>query len=153
MAAVNRRVVIILGSVLLLSLVGGTVLMLGDNEAERIEALAEEAQEGSAQAQYQLAHTFMSGSPDAKMEPNFQLAEQWFLKAAEQGHQPSQHSLAGLYMSSGDFVGAYAWYTVAASGTNGLTTQLRDDLAERMSRKELGDGKKLAAQLRRQLSE
>ena len=56
-------------------------------------------------------------------------------------------------MSSGDFVGAYAWYTVAASGTNGLTKQLRDDLAERMSRKELGDGKKLAAQLRRQLSE
>ena len=41
MLAMNRRVVIILGSVLLLSLVGGTVLMLGDNEAERIEALAE----------------------------------------------------------------------------------------------------------------
>lgn len=153
MSVMNRRVVIILGAVLLLSLVGGTVLMLGENEAERIEALAEEANDGSAQAQYQLAHTFMTGSPDAKMEPNFQLAEQWFLKAAEQGHQPAQHSLAGLYMSGADYVGAYAWYTVAASGTNGLTTQLRDDVAQRMSREELAEGKKLAAQLRRQLSE
>ena len=58
------------------------------------EKPADEAQSGNAAAQFQLAVRYAEGSAG---ERNYELAAQWYGKAAEQGHAVAEYRLASLY--------------------------------------------------------
>lgn len=59
---------------------------LGKDEEELAAELAEAAAAGDAEAQYQLALTFMEGAEDGWMK-DFDQAMEWMAKAADNGHE------------------------------------------------------------------
>ena len=62
-----------------------------------IEVIQASAQQGDADAQYELGSIYQSG---AGVTRNAAQAEQWLSKAAEQGHAKAQYALAMLYRGS-----------------------------------------------------
>ena len=113
-----------------------------------LSKLQSEARSGDAEAQTQLGQVYVHGNPDAGVEPDAIKAEEWLGKAARQGHQPAQHALGMFYQSSDNLVAAYAWYAIASSPTNGLTTQLRNQLGDRMTPKQKQEADALVRQLK-----
>jgi TPR repeat protein len=85
------------------------------------ERLLDRAQQGDAEAQYDLAKNLETGRIGLKRD--MVQAEHWYRAAAEQGDPFAQAGLAILYQFGkgvkADPVEACMWYTLAAAGTRG----------------------------------
>ncbi len=83
--------------------------------ADRFGALKKSAEQGDAEAQFNLGAMFYFGDGAPK---NDVAAFNWFMEAAEQGHAMAQHHLGAMYdIGMGvpeDDVAAVAWYSKAA---------------------------------------
>lgn len=66
----------------------------GENSDTILDMYRNQAENGSAIAQFNLGVIYQSGSLVSK---NLQEAIKWFLKAAEQGYAPAQHALVRYY--------------------------------------------------------
>lgn len=123
------------------------------DQSASTEELAQRAQSGDVDAQFQLgkkySHSIFSNGPEAIY---------WFCRAAKKGHVPAQLELATLYekdAKSGNNVAAdggrlstlgsaYFWYTAAASQGSDLAFSNRERLAAEMDTTEVMDAKRRA---------
>ncbi|MCQ4053353.1 tetratricopeptide repeat protein [Aeromonas sp. SG16] len=88
-------------------------------QPDEITALIKAAEEGDADAQFELGQKYKDGDV---VESNIHRATEWYLKAAEQDHAQSQFTLGELYRR-GDVLEqnnkmAYHWYSKAAENGN-----------------------------------
>jgi TPR repeat protein len=87
--------------------------------AQPLNALRQQAEQGSAQAQYQLGRKYDLGQG---IQQNYVAAASWYLKAAEQGHVNAQYSLADMYYQGDgiarDLEAAFSWFLKAAQQGN-----------------------------------
>ena len=86
-----------------------------ENYEKTFTSCKEEAEQGNADAQYNLALMYDNGDGT---EPDKQKAFYWYTKAAEQGYPKAQYNLAYLYYQGDgikqDKQKAFYWYTKAA---------------------------------------
>lgn len=82
-------------------------------------------------------------------------AFQWYQKAAQQGVNEAQSNLAYLYAEGKgtpqDLRKAWAWYSIAAVEKNPLAATKRDEVAKKLSKKELAEAKLELEALKKQL--
>lgn len=79
-----------------------------------VKAIAEwrsAAQAGDAEAQYNLAQAYQVGRG---VSVDLKLAQEWYLKAANQGHQDAQTNLGLIMFRNGDRNGAMPWIQKAS---------------------------------------
>jgi TPR repeat protein len=105
------------------------------------------AARGDAVAQNNLAMLFAAGQGVPK---NDEEAARWFRKAAGQGVAGAQTNL-GLLLAKGqgeaqDYVEAYKWFNLAAAQNHENAIKNRDLLAAEMTREQVADGQRRAAQ-------
>jgi hypothetical protein len=116
------------------------------------ERLLERAQQGDAEAQFDLAKNYETGR--IGLPKDFVQAEHWYREAAAQGEPFAQASL-GIMFNFGkgvhqDYVQAYMWYEIAIAHSTGgdrdSIVEMRDNLAQEMTREQIGEAHKLAGQ-------
>ena len=88
----------------------------GLDDRAAISKLLPRAEQGNAEAQFDLGYMFSQGKGGA--EQDYQLAAIWFTRAAEQGHERAQYNIA-LMLEKGwgvqrDMEAALFWYQRAA---------------------------------------
>ena len=122
----------------------------GVAQPESIEELRARAEQGDAEAQFNLAAAYEYGRGVSEDDVE---ALRWHQLAAEQGHAYSQWSLAESYRAGRnvpkDYVRAHMWYNLAAArGSIPLHTQawreLRDSLELTMTRDQIAEAQRLA---------
>ena len=93
-------------------------------QTPEIDALRARAEEGVAEAQYNLGLRYAAG---AGVPQNDVQALRWFRLAAEQGHADAQFNLGTMYFNGlgvpQDYVQAYLWFNLAASRVTGDTRE------------------------------
>jgi TPR repeat protein len=77
------------------------------------------------------------------------VAVKWYREAADQGYAFAQYNLGLCYWKGEgvpqDDLEAYVWLSLAAAQGHEISSQARDDAAERMSRAEIVEGQRRAA--------
>jgi TPR repeat protein len=116
-----------------------------DDQAFKWYRLA--AERGDAVAQNNLGMIYAQGQGVAKSESE---AAKWFSKAAEQGVPGAQMNL-GLLLAKGqgvpqDYAEAYKWFNLASAQGHTNATRNRDLLALQMTKDQIAEGQKRAAQ-------
>ena len=105
-----------------LNLFSLTFVQAQTSEISQIENLKILAEQGDAEAQYNLAYRYRF------VTQNHELALEWYLKAARQGHAKAQYHLGYMYLhGSGvaqDYEKAFAWYLKAAEQGNTLAQSI-----------------------------
>ena len=147
----KKVVVIVLSFVVAVSLAISVYLLIKKSEGQRVAQIGKSALAGDANAQFQLGQLYIHGNMEAGVEPDGEQAEHWLQKAAEQKHHSAQYALGRFYQSAGDDVGAYAWLSIAASGTNDLAAQLRTSSAKRMTEDQLAEARQMILRLKREI--
>lgn len=88
-------------------------------ETSELKQLQEQATQGDAQAQSDLAILYLTGSD---VEKNEGKAIEWFTKAAEQGHDKAQNNLGVIYGNGlgvkRDYKKAFEWFSKSAEQGN-----------------------------------
>jgi uncharacterized protein len=116
------------------------------------ERLLERAQQGDAEAQFDLAKDYETGR--IGLPKDFTQAEHWYRAAAAQGEPFAQASL-GIMFNFGkgvhqDYVQAYMWYEIAiahsAGGDRDTIVEMRDNIAQEMTAAQITEGRRLAGQ-------
>jgi uncharacterized protein len=111
------------------------------------------ANQGSANAQYQLGQLLMNGMSGIGSRPGISKnqgeAIQWYLRAAKQGHEPSQRALGTCYANgtsvNQDIVEAYKWFRVIALETSSSSaSDMLNSLILAMTDQQVADGEKRA---------
>ncbi len=104
------------------------------------------AQQGIAEAQYQLGRAYEKGDGVAR---DYKQAGAWYRKAADQGYGPAQYSLGSMYMlgkgMTMDPVSAYVWLNLAANNNVTSGQQVIDYLVDTLTPAQLADGKRRVA--------
>lgn len=115
------------------------------------DALAK-AQTGDADAQNRLALMYHYGQG---VTQSYAAAYEWYSKAALQGVNEAQLNLGYMYSEGSgavqDYRKAYVWYSIAAVEKNPLAGQKRDEIAKKMSAKELSLAKQDVADIRKKI--
>jgi TPR repeat protein len=109
------------------------------------ERLLDRALQGDAEAQFDLGKNYEAGR--IGLPKDFAKAEHWYRLAAEQGDPFAQASLAILLgFGKGipkDEAQALMWYDIAVAGAKGgdreTIVEMRDDLARKMSPKDVAE--------------
>lgn len=113
-------------------------------ESEYLATLKQQAEQGDAEAQYNLGQMYRMGEgvPQDSKE-----AVSWFRKAAEQGYAKAQLFLALMYDNGEgvpqDYKEAYAWYNLAAAKGDENAKKLRDMVAAQLDPKTLSEAQAL----------
>ena len=116
------------------------------------ERLLERAQQGDAEAQFDLAKNYETGR--IGLPKDFVQAEHWYREAAAQGEPFAQASL-GIMFNFGkgvhrDHVQAYMWYEIAIAHSTGgdrdTIVEMRDNVARQMTPGQIAEARKLAGQ-------
>ena len=104
------------------------------------------AQQGIAEAQYQLGRAHEKGEGVAR---DYRQAENWYRKAADQGYGPAQHSLGSMYMLGKgvtmDPVSAYVWLSFAANNNVASGEQAVNYLVDTLTPAQLAEAKRKIA--------
>jgi hypothetical protein len=87
-----------------------------DDPLDNPQYLVQQAKQGKAEKQYELAMLHMEGRVYPK---NSNKVNQWFLKAAEQGHTESRLQLALFYKAQGNMQKMLYWLELAANDGDG----------------------------------
>jgi TPR repeat protein len=116
---------------------------LPKDDAEAVKWLRKAADQGHAEAQYNLGQLYRESTG---VPQDYAQAASWFRKAADQGNIGAQNNLGGMYENGWgvpkDDIEAYAWYNLAAV-SNVVARKNRDNVARR-----LPSGAQLLAQQR-----
>ncbi len=135
-----------------LALVGCSGLQQAPDHREELLAKAEQ---GDAQAQYQLAKSYCCG---LGVRTSTRKALYWHCRAAIQDYAPAQFEMGNILSNffddpdrttaygATDFVSAYMWYTVASINGHEQAFDVREKLAKQMSGDDLNKGKRWATQ-------
>ena len=106
----------------------------GQSDKANFNNCMAQAQQGHAEAQYNLGLMYASGkgvTQDSKQ------AVKWYRKAAEQGYASAQFNLGNMYASgqgvTQDYVLAHMWWNIAASAGIESALKNRDRVAEVLS--------------------
>jgi TPR repeat protein len=111
------------------------------------------AEKGVLNAQWQLGQILVSGKPafpkrSDKVKADPAQGVRWLKKAASQGHDRAQLSLARCYEQglgvNQDQTEAFKWYTLAARQNGLLANAYRDQLALKLNPKEIVEGQRRA---------
>ncbi|BAU92175.1 Sel1 domain-containing protein repeat-containing protein [Methylorubrum populi] len=109
------------------------------------------ADQGNVRAMHNLA-VLHAENPAANGKPDFTNAANAFRRAAEHGVRDSQYNLAVLYARGlgvgQDLVQSYLWFSAAAGQGDQEAGRKRDEVATKLSPKDLGEAKALAAGFR-----
>jgi len=116
-----------------------------DTEAVRWFRLA--AEQGYARGQLALGKRYGSGQGVA---PNDAEAARWLRRAAEQGNAEAQGLLGGMYVVgrgvARDVTNAYMWWSLANAQGDEIAAQFLDRIEEHMTRDQIAEGQRLAAE-------
>lgn len=116
-----------------------------DQEATNLAALVRAAEQGDANAQFNLGLMYDRRQDVAA---DYAEAERWVRMAAEQGLPYAQNYLGTMRLSSRghpqDYVQAYMWFSLAASSGNKASLKNRMAIEARMSPLQIEQGQKLA---------
>ncbi|GJD84542.1 SEL1-like repeat protein [Methylobacterium haplocladii] len=106
------------------------------------------ADRGNIRAMHNLA-VLNAENPGASGKPDFATASSWFRRAAEYGVRDSQYNLAVLYARGlglgQDLIQSYAWFSAAAVQGDEEAGKKRDDVAAKLSPKDLASAKAVAS--------
>lgn len=114
------------------------------------------AEQGLAEAQYQLGYLFYNGNG---VTQDYKKAAIWWQRAAEQGLLNAQYNLATLYsLGHGvtkDYVRAHMWANLAAiqgaKNQAGVTAaDKRDSIAKKMSSEQIAEAQRLAREWKKE---
>ena len=99
-----------------------------------LDSLKVAAEQGDADAQYNLGHMYDTGEGIPK---NPAEAVRWYRMAAEQGLADAQNNLGRMYDTGEgvpeDYVQAYAWYNIAAAQGNETAKENLEIITTEMS--------------------
>jgi formylglycine-generating enzyme required for sulfatase activity len=106
------------------------------------------AENGDASAQTWLGWYYEHGQGGP---PSFAEAVKWYRMAAEQGEAHAQNNLGTMYEAgvAQDRVEAYFWYHLAAAQGNADAIRNRDNLKSRLTREQIAEGVRRAAEFGR----
>ncbi len=127
---------------------GVVALMMGDYEkaVSILMPLAETADH--AYAQYFVGRMYAGGQG---LTQDYDLAAEWYRKAAEKGVGDAQYRLGSLYQTGRgvpkDMEYAYSWYTVAAHLGNAKAKDAAKSSSEKLSEEEMKAASELSADL------
>jgi TPR repeat protein len=117
-----------------------------ENDAEAIKWYRKAADQGDADAQYNLGNWYANGRgvPENDVE-----AVKWYRKAADQGHAKAQSNLGVMYYG-GDGVPennirAYVWWSMAKTQGHTFATENLEMLKPQMTKQQIAEGQALAA--------
>ena len=132
----------------LLSLVILAAFQSEPAEAQDIGSLQTAAEQGDANAQFNLGLRYDDGDG---VPENDRKAARWYRMAAEQGHAAAQFDLGVMYANGEgvpkDYVKAYAWSNLAAAQRQPLANRLKTSLRSEMSAKQVDEAQKLSSEL------
>ena len=117
-----------------------------ENDAEAVKWYRKAADQGDADAQYNLGVMYASGEgvPENDAE-----AVKWYRKAADQGDADAQHNLGVIY-ANGEGVPennilAYVWWSIAKTQGHTKAAGKLDRLKPKMTPRQIAAGQALAA--------
>ena len=117
----------------------------GKGRALSPEALRKLADEGNAEAQWQLGALYHSGDGFPQSDTQ---AVQWYLRAAQQGYVPAQAALGSFYWAGRgvqqDYSEAYFWSQLALARGDEHSKSLLEGLATQMTRTQVADARQRA---------
>ncbi|HEU5046348.1 MAG TPA: tetratricopeptide repeat protein [Rickettsiales bacterium] len=100
----------------------------------------EEAKQGDAEAQYQIAEAYLEGEGVHQDEKE---AAEWYYKSAMQGYTPAQFAMGFVYRGGNgipiDKVLSYMWFDLAAKNGDERAASLRDNVASAMTQTEVNE--------------
>jgi hypothetical protein len=103
------------------------------------------AQQGDAKAQVFVAYLYETGQG---VTQNFTKAAEWYRRAAEQGNATAQAQLGNMYyLGKGvpqNYVLSYMWLDLSARQGYKQALKLREIVAGKMSREQIGEAKRMA---------
>lgn len=112
------------------------------------------AEQGQSRAQFNLALMYANG---LGVDQDYKQTVYWFTKSAEQGQDRAPFNLGQMYSTGKgvpkDLIQAYAWYSLGATSGDNDSVNSRDLVAKKLSPKELGEAKTLAAQYSKKVDE
>ena len=113
--------------------------------AKAVKLYRKAAEQGDAKAQNNLGVMYYNG---VGVPQDYVEAAKWYRQAAEQGDALSQYNLGFMYITGQgvpqDLVVAYMWYNTAAASGDEDSIEIRDEVANALSRAKLAEGQKLA---------
>ena len=105
------------------------------------------ADQGNADAKCHLGMMYANGQG---VPQDYKEALKWFHQGAQMGNAEAQYHLGVAYGSGQDFqhsyVEAYKWYALAAAQGHELAINARDNIARKLTREQLDDGQRKAAE-------
>jgi uncharacterized protein len=119
-------------------------LMANNDKSPDITMLKKAAEQGDADAQYNLGLGYAKG---IGVEQDYTEAAKWSRKAAEQGHAGGQNSLGICYVIGQgviqDYVEAYKWFLLASA--NGLDeSEVKNIVVKKMTQSQIAEAQKRA---------
>jgi len=115
--------------------------------AEAVRALKPLAEQGHAEAQFNLGSLYYQG---LGVHQDYREAVQWIYKAAEQGHVFAQTTLGSLYAEGvdgvieEDYPQALMWFIFSSAQGDLEALELRKKLASRMTQAQIAQAQRLA---------
>ena len=101
---------------------------------EAVKWYTKAAEQGYANAQYNLGHRYYRGEGVAQ---DYKEAVRWWRKAAEQGKAKAQAVLGAMYDNgkgvAQDYKSAHMWLNIAAANGNSIAVIDRDIVAKKMT--------------------
>ena len=126
-------------------LIKGLTAYLADDYETAVREWKASAEQGSADAQFNLALMYDEGEGVLLDDKE---AVKWHTKAAEQGYSPAQNYLGVMYLNGEgviqDNVYAHMWFNVANSIGSEMARDNRDIAAKRMTPDQLAEAQRLA---------
>jgi len=120
----------------------------GRPQAEALNSLAQAAEQGDPEAQFQLGSLYLRADSTGTQHSDVEAAE-WFAKAAEQGQVGAQSMLGSLYFTGRgvprDYLKAYMWSSIAAAQGNPVSQEQLAEVAPYMSSDDLAESKRQSA--------
>ena len=112
-----------------------------------LAGLRTKADQGDAEAQYNLGVMYSKGRG---VPQHFKEAVRWYRLAADQGYAQAQVHLGFMYATglgvSQDYTQAHMWYNLGASNGFADAAKQRDQLAAKMSPRDLSEAQRLATE-------
>ena len=124
-----------------------------EESALELDATLLFAQEGDAEAQYNLGLMYANGEG---VPQDYAEAVKWYFKAAEQGYARAQYGLGFMYTNGNgvphNYVAAYAWMSVAATNGNEDAKEFLSKAKAELTREQLTAAQRRAAELYKQIN-
>jgi TPR repeat protein len=116
-------------------------------QAETFEETRAKAEQGDANAQYNLGVRYRKGEG---VDKDVAVAVKWFRKAAEQGRVDAQHNLGSIYADGigvvkNDLI-AYQWYLLASANGDLAAEWYMSKLEKGLTAEQRAEGQRLATE-------